>query len=69
VDFLVEVDHPEAVSLLKVLNEIESMDELEYFMDDVFGYLGESAPEGYSFGCTEGDGSDFGYWSDASFGF
>jgi hypothetical protein len=30
--------------------------------ENLFDTLNLYAPEGYYFGCTEGDGSDFGYW-------
>lgn len=37
-------------------------DDTHDFLIDVMDALELYAPEGYYFGCTEGDGSDFGYW-------
>lgn len=33
-----------------------------WFMADLFDALDGSAPEGWSFGAHEGDGSDYGFW-------
>ena len=36
---------------------------LQYFLNEVlFDILNSYSPDGYYFGSTEGDGSDFGYW-------
>lgn len=38
-------------------------EEMSYFLNEELWYvLNLYAPEGYYFGATEGDGSDFGYW-------
>ena len=37
-------------------------DRLGWLMEDLFDALNEKAPEGWSFGAHEGDGSDFGFW-------
>jgi hypothetical protein len=38
-------------------------EDMSYFLNEVlWDVLNMYAPEGYYFGCTEGDGSDFGYW-------
>lgn len=37
--------------------------ECSYLVNEtLFDVLDMYAPDGYYFGCTEGDGSDFGYW-------
>lgn len=40
--------------------EPEEQDELLY--NDLWNAMIHLEPEGYYFGCTEGDGSDYGYW-------
>lgn len=41
----------------------ESAELVSYLVnEDLWDVLNMYAPEGYYFGCTEGDGSDFGYW-------
>ena len=37
--------------------------ELSDDLEDLYELLNELAPEGTSFGATEGDGSDFGFWT------
>ena len=37
---------------------------LLYDLEDLFDLLGGMAPEGTTFGSHEGDGSDFGFWTD-----
>jgi hypothetical protein len=38
-------------------------EEIAFFLnEELWDVLNNYAPEGYYFGCTEGDGSDFGYW-------
>lgn len=32
-------------------------------IDDLFDLLDDLAPNGYYFGATDGDGSDFGFWT------
>lgn len=41
-------------------------EEMSWFFNETLWYIMESyAPDGYYFGCTEGDGSDYGYWPDS----
>ncbi len=37
-------------------------DDSLWFGEELFDILNMYAPDGYYFGTTEGDGSDFGYW-------
>ena len=37
-------------------------DEAAYLLEELFYTLESYAPDGYYFGCTEGDASDFGFW-------
>jgi len=41
-------------------------EDASYLLEDLFESLSELAPEGYFFGSTEGDGSDFGFWERCS---
>lgn len=38
-------------------------EEAQEFLVELFIILDDYAPEGYYFGATEGDGSDYGYWT------
>ena len=38
--------------------------EVSEFCNELFDVLDAYAPEGYYFGATEGDGSDYGYWTE-----
>ena len=37
-------------------------EEASYLLEDLFDCLNDQAPPYVYFGCTEGDGSDYGYW-------
>lgn len=41
-----------------------SSDEVSEFCNDLWDVLNDYAPEGYYFGANEGDGSDYGYWTE-----
>lgn len=36
--------------------------EMSFVWEDIYDYFNEQAADGYYFGCTEGDGSDIGWW-------
>ena len=65
-------DTPEYVQILPLFPAYAMEDSDAEFWDSsecsflvnetLFDILGLYAPEDYYFGCTEGDGSDFGYW-------
>jgi len=40
----------------------KNLEEAMYFLEDLFDYIGEIAPEGTIFGAHEGDGALFGFW-------
>ena len=40
----------------------ESEDAMYFLNETLWDVLNKYAPEGYYFGSTEGDGSDFGFW-------
>lgn len=44
-----------------------SSEDASQIVSDMFDALEAVAPEGYYFGSTEGDGSDFGFWSDPDY--
>jgi len=58
---LIVNNHPSTKSLDEDDPWWESED-CSYFMEELFELMDSFAPDGYHFGCTEGDGSDFGYW-------
>ena len=39
-------------------------EDMIFFVENLFDVLNTYAPEGYYFGATEGDGSDYGFWSE-----
>lgn len=65
-------DTPEYVALMnEVPSHVLEDDDAEYWESEECSYLlnetlidilNQYAPTGYYFGCTEGNGSDFGYW-------
>jgi hypothetical protein len=50
------------ITLLKVPSEVYSSGEM---MSELFDVMDSHSPDGYHFGSIEGDGSDFGYWSES----
>lgn len=38
--------------------------EAEAFLETIYDFLNEVAPEGYYFGCHPGNGSDIGFWEE-----
>jgi hypothetical protein len=46
-----------------ILSE-EDAEQCAWYVDELFDILNELAPEGYYFGASECDGSDYGYWYD-----
>ncbi len=66
-------DTPEYVQILPLFPAYAMEDSDSEFWDSsecsflvnetLFDVLGLYAPEDHYFGCTEGDGSDFGYWN------
>ena len=40
-------------------------EEMWFFNETLWDIMESYAPDGYYFGCTEGDGSDYGYWPDS----
>ena len=41
----------------------EDSEAVGWFMQDLFDFINELAPDGTSFGSSEGDGSSYGFWS------
>lgn len=62
-EYLQIVNQVPAYALEDDQNEYWDSEDISYLVnEDLFNVLNSYAPEGYYFGSTEGDGSDFGYW-------
>ena len=59
-------EQKEFVSLVKEANKFKDWEDVEecgWLIERLVDALSEFAPEGCYFGSTEGDGSDFGFWT------
>ena len=69
-DFVQLHDHPYYLSLREKYEEILTHDDtkeeyIEYLLyEDIWEAMEELAPEGFYFGASEGNGSDFGFWEE-----
>lgn len=65
------VDHDTDAKLYKLAKEVDELpddfdfdsEDALYILEDLFDALDSVAPRGTYFGATDGDGSDFGFWT------
>ena len=55
-------EYADTLAHLEAFLEPHNVDEVSWLMHDLFDSLDANSPDGYYFGASEGDGSDYGFW-------